>query len=101
MKRKLRTVATPAAISAVQLSAVWCRSSTFLRATTDVVYVRLHGPDSHHLYAGSYPDQDLRWWADRIQEWDAAGQDVFGYFNNDGDANAVRNARTLRALVNQ
>jgi uncharacterized protein YecE (DUF72 family) len=28
-------------------------------------------------------------------------QDVFVYFNNDGDANAVRNARTLRALLNQ
>ena len=26
------------------------------------------------------------------------GQGVFVYFNNDGDGNAVRNARTLRAL---
>ena len=33
------------------------------------------------------------------REWDRAGQDVFAYFNNDGDANAVRNARTLRALL--
>jgi hypothetical protein len=33
--------------------------------------------------------------ASRIQEWDAAGKDVFIYFNNDGNANAVRNARTL------
>ena len=40
-----------------------------LRATTDFVYLRLHGPDHHHLYAGSYPDADLRWWADRIGEW--------------------------------
>ena len=72
-----------------------------LRATTDFAYVRMHGPDHHHLYAGSYPDADLRWWAGRICEWDAAGQDVFVYFNNDGDANAVRNARTLRALIIQ
>ena len=69
-----------------------------LRATTDLVYVRMHGPDHHHLYSGSYPDADLRWWADRIREWDLAGHDVFVYFNNDGNANAVRNARTLRAL---
>ena len=68
-----------------------------LRATTDFVYVRMHGPDHHHLYAGSYPDADLTWWADRIREWSRAGQDVFVYFNNDGDANAVRNARTLQA----
>ncbi len=50
-------------------------------------------------YAGSYPDADLTWWADRIREWDLAGHDVFVYFNNDGNANAVRNARTLRALL--
>jgi uncharacterized protein YecE (DUF72 family) len=72
-----------------------------LRATTDFVYVRMHGPDREHLYAGSYPDSDLRWWADRIGEWDQADQDVFVYFNNDGEANAVRNARTLRALLGQ
>ena len=35
------------------------------------------------------------------QEWDAAGKDVLVYLNNDGDANAVRNARTLRAMVNR
>ena len=59
----------------------------------------MHGPDPHHLYAGSYPDADLRWWADRIREWTRAGQDAFVYFNNDGHANAVRNARTLQALL--
>ena len=55
----------------------------------------MHGPDQHHRYAGSYSGTDLRWQASRIQEWDAAGKDVFVYFNNDGNANAVRNARTL------
>ncbi|HEX3713032.1 MAG TPA: DUF72 domain-containing protein [Trebonia sp.] len=70
-----------------------------LRATTDFVYLRMHGPDAGYLYAGSYSDADLRWWADRIGEWERAGQDVFVYFNNDGDANAVRNARTLCHLL--
>jgi uncharacterized protein YecE (DUF72 family) len=70
-----------------------------LRATTDFAYVRMHGPDHDHLYAGSYSDADLSWWAHRVREWDRAGKDVFVYFNNDGDANAVRNARTLRALL--
>lgn len=72
-----------------------------LRATTDFTYVRLHGPDRHHLYAGSYSQADLSWWAARIREWDAAGRDVFAYFNNDGDANAVRDARVLRRLLGQ
>lgn len=70
-----------------------------LRATAPFVYVRLHGPDHQHLYAGSYAEQDLRWWADRVREWDAGGRDVLVYFNNDGDAHAVRNATTLRHLL--
>jgi uncharacterized protein YecE (DUF72 family) len=70
-----------------------------LRATARFVYVRLHGPDPHHLYAGSYSDDDLHWWAERIREWADAGRDVFAYFNNDGHGHAVRNADTLRALL--
>jgi uncharacterized protein YecE (DUF72 family) len=70
-----------------------------LRATAPFVYVRLYGPDHRHLYAGSYSDADLHWWADRIDEWHRSGRDVFAYFNNDGDGNAVRNATTLSQLV--
>jgi uncharacterized protein YecE (DUF72 family) len=70
-----------------------------LRATAPFVYVRLHGPDREHLYAGSYPDADLHWWAARIREWAAAGLDVYVYFNNDGGGNAVRNAATLKWML--
>ncbi|WP_128548053.1 DUF72 domain-containing protein [Larkinella soli] len=70
-----------------------------LRATAPFVYVRMHGPDTQHLYGGSYSDEDLRWWADRIREWQASGREVYVYFNNDGGGNAVRNALTLRALL--
>lgn len=69
-----------------------------LRATAPFVYVRLHGPDDV-LYAGSYRDDDLRWWADRIGEWRSAGLDVYAYFNNDGYGHAVRNALGLRQLL--
>jgi uncharacterized protein YecE (DUF72 family) len=41
------------------------------------------------------------WWADRIREWEQMGKDVFVYFNNDGEANAVRNAGTLRGMLSQ
>ena len=71
-----------------------------LRATAPFVYVRLHGPDRDALYAGSYTDQELGWWAERIGEWLASGRDVYAYFNNDGGGNAVRNALTLRAILN-
>jgi uncharacterized protein YecE (DUF72 family) len=70
-----------------------------LRATAPFVYVRMHGPDPAHLYAGSYGEDDLRWWADRVGEWSASGRDVFVYFNNDGHGHAVRNAERLKELT--
>jgi uncharacterized protein YecE (DUF72 family) len=67
-----------------------------LQATASFVYIRLHGPDTQHLYGGSYSDDDLLWWSCRIREWQAQGKNVYTYFNNDGGGNAVRNALTLR-----
>lgn len=70
-----------------------------LRATAETVYVRLHGPDHEHLYAGSYSDDDLHWWAARITEWRDGGHSVVAYFNNDGEGHAVRNARRLKGIL--
>ena len=70
-----------------------------LRTTAGFVYVRMHGPDHDHLYGGSYSDDDLHWWADRICEWSDDDRDVLVYFNNDGEGNAVHNARTLRWVL--
>ncbi|MET0716543.1 MAG: DUF72 domain-containing protein, partial [Mycetocola sp.] len=72
-----------------------------LRATADVVYIRLHGPDRGHLYTGSYSPEDLAWWAERIREWERSGHHVYAYFNNDGGGNAVRDAVSLRAALSQ
>ena len=72
-----------------------------LRVTAPFAYVRLHGPDHDHLYAGSYSTADLGWWAARFREWAAQGHDVYGYFNNDGEGNAVRNAWELNRLLGQ
>ena len=70
-----------------------------LRATAPFVFVRLHGPDDDRMYAGSYSDDSLRWWADRFREWQGQGRDVFAYFNNDGFGNAIRNAETLKGML--
>jgi uncharacterized protein YecE (DUF72 family) len=69
-----------------------------LRATTDVAYIRMHGP-AEAMYQGSYSDDELRWWADRITEWHHEGRKVLIYFNNDPHGHAVRNARRLRTLI--
>ena len=63
------------------------------------MYVRLHGPDQNFLYGGSYSDNDLHWWADRIREWEGQGRSVYVYFNNDGEGNAIRNADTLKGFL--
>ncbi|HEX8550537.1 MAG TPA: DUF72 domain-containing protein [Abditibacteriaceae bacterium] len=67
-----------------------------LRTTAPFVYVRFHGPDEQHLYAGSYSDDALQWWAKRIEEWHVEGKDVWAYFNNDGQGYALYNAETLK-----
>ena len=72
-----------------------------LRATADFVFVRLHGPDRNRMYAGSYSEDDLRWWADRIGEWRSQRRDVYAYFNNDGHGHAVRSALRLRELTGE
>lgn len=72
-----------------------------LRTTAPFAYVRLHGPSTQHLYGGLYSDDDLWWWRNRIVEWDQQGKDVFVYFNNDGEGNAVVNAKRLRQMIAQ
>jgi uncharacterized protein YecE (DUF72 family) len=70
-----------------------------LRATSDQVYVRFHGPDPEQLYVGGYSDGDIDWWAQRIEEWRGMGLAVLCYFNNDGGGHAVHDARRLRARL--
>jgi uncharacterized protein YecE (DUF72 family) len=69
-----------------------------LRATAPFVYVRLHGPEDRRCH-GSYTDDGLRWWRDRIREWADQRREVFAYFNNDVGGHAVRNAERLIDLL--
>jgi uncharacterized protein YecE (DUF72 family) len=69
------------------------------RATSGLVYIRMHGPPKDSMYAGSYPDDELRRWADRISAWHAEGRRVLVYFNNDLGGHAIRNARYLKELL--
>lgn len=69
------------------------------RATTDLVYVRMHGPGHESMYTGSYPESELRDWSARIKQWDNEKRDVWMYFNNDLGGHAVRNALMLREML--
>jgi uncharacterized protein YecE (DUF72 family) len=68
--------------------------------TTDWVYARFHGPRaSREPYHGRYGPRRLARYAQRFAAWLHEGADVYAYFNNDVDANAVTDARTLREKV--
>lgn len=69
------------------------------RATTDFVYIRMHGPETAAPYAGSYSTAELQRWAEQIGLWVSENRSVLVYFNNDGQGNAVRNACELRQLI--
>jgi uncharacterized protein YecE (DUF72 family) len=78
--------------------------------TADFVYCRLHGAEQ--LYVSGYNDNELDWWANRIEHWRKGKQprdaklatrrkskpgqrDIYIYFDNDAKVHAPFNARTL------
>jgi uncharacterized protein YecE (DUF72 family) len=70
------------------------------RLTTDWTYLRFHGPRAlREPYHGAYGARRLRPVADQIGSWLATGVDVYAYFNNDWDGNAVRDATRLREEI--
>ena len=68
-------------------------------ATSDFVYVRLHGADE--LYTSGYTDAALDRWAERVDRWSALGRDVFVYFDNDVKVRAPYDAMGLIARVSR
>ena len=68
--------------------------------TAEWTYVRFHGPRPlDEPYHGRYRPGHLTAVADRLGSWLAEGTDVYAYFNNDYEGNAVADARRLRAQL--
>ena len=70
-----------------------------LVATADFAYVRFHG--SSELYASLYSDEELADWAQRLTDLAVNLKGAYIYFNNDFEAFAVRNAKTLRGYLKE
>jgi uncharacterized protein YecE (DUF72 family) len=66
--------------------------------TTDLVYVRLHGP-GRRAYEGSYDARTLAGWAGAFHTWADQGRDVYCYFDNDQAGYAALNAIRLRSMT--
>jgi len=62
--------------------------------TGDIIYIRFHGPTGK--YVGSYSRSALRDWAGWIKDNIEKVRGVYVYFNNDTNAYAVSNAKTLK-----
>lgn len=80
----------------------WCQYDLrgFLapeRLTTNMIYLRLHGP-GENAYCGSYDEVVLRGWAARLENWVRDGYQVWVFFDNDQAGAAVANALRLREL---
>jgi len=74
------------------------RETTWPREiTAGFSYVRFHGSGTR--YGGNYPTDHLRRWATKIQAWAGELRDIFIYFNNDLGGHAIRNAKTLRSIL--
>jgi len=63
--------------------------------TNDVIYARLHGRS--RWYRHNYTDSELEIWAHQIAS--SGAQEAWIYFDNDRDAFAIGNARTLIGLL--
>jgi uncharacterized protein YecE (DUF72 family) len=64
--------------------------------TTDFTFVRFHYGARGR--GGNYSRTEIEEWAARIREWRQEVA-VFAYYNNDWNAYAIRNAKTLTRLV--
>ena len=67
------------------------------QVTSDFMYVRLHG--EQELYVSGYSDASLDRWAERCLAWQASGQDVYVYFDNDAKGYAPHDALSLQEKV--
>ncbi|HLH53243.1 MAG TPA: DUF72 domain-containing protein [Verrucomicrobiae bacterium] len=68
-----------------------------LTVTSDLVYIRFHGLEAGAAH--DYSQAELEPWATHIRKQARAGKTVYAYFNNDVNARAPSNARTMMNLV--
>ena len=61
--------------------------------TSKNIYVRFHGPVA--LYASSYSDEDLKYFARKFKAWVKEGHEIWAFFNNDIHGYAPKDALRL------
>jgi uncharacterized protein YecE (DUF72 family) len=75
----------------------WRGQRSPIELTAEHTYIRFHGTTGK--YRGSYTDEMLERWAELISDWAAKLRNIYIYFNNDQGGHAIRNAQTLRSML--
>jgi uncharacterized protein YecE (DUF72 family) len=65
--------------------------------TSDMVYMRLHGPDGP--YKGQYATAELAGWAGALRAWKKQGKEIYCYFDNDEAGYAAKDALSLSSMM--
>ncbi len=65
--------------------------------TSDLVYIRLHGPDGP--YRGRYDTAALAGWAGTFAAWRKKGKEIYCYFDNDEAGYAAGDALRLLKMI--
>jgi len=71
--------------------------------TSAFIYVRFHGlEDMDNRYRYLYSEEELEEWASKIKEAaeNSSINEIYCYFNNDYEANAVLNCEQLMDMLN-
>ncbi len=63
-----------------------------------MAYLRFHGI-GREMYKYDYTRKELKAWADRLRKIETEVTDIYVYFNNDYNANAIRNAALLKSIL--
>jgi uncharacterized protein YecE (DUF72 family) len=66
--------------------------------TAQNIYVRFHGPKE--LYASSYSDEELKYFAKKFKKWVKEGHEIWAFFNNDIHGYAPKDALRLKKFCN-
>lgn len=64
------------------------------KVTGNLVYIRLHGKPQ--TYVSAYSPAKLEKWINKIHAWSKQDKEIYLFFDNDGDANAIRNALSMK-----
>ena len=67
--------------------------------TAKNIYIRFHGPKE--LYASSYSDDMLIYFAEKCNQWKAEGHIIWAFFNNDIHGYALSDARRLMHITDK